>query len=129
MATNVGQELTAFSLMQEHSKLANGQNGYDSNLLDIFTKTAEVYERELKRVFGSLVNTVTKIDSVTGQAQRIRKNSRRREGHGQGYRGLIRVFCHRAFLYEAFQRAEYRPTGTDAGRPRSSAAGGQWRRK
>lgn len=84
MATNVGQELTAFSLMQEHSKLANGQNGYDSNLLDIFTKTAEVYERELKRVFGSLVNTVTKIDSVTGQAQRISYLPREYETEAKG---------------------------------------------
>ena len=84
MATNVGQELTAFSLMQGYSKLANGQNGYDPNLLDVFTKTAEVYERELKRVFGSLVNTVTKIDSVTGQAQRISYIPREYETEAKG---------------------------------------------
>ena len=84
MATNVGQELTAFSLMQEYSKLANGQNGYDPNLLDIFTKTAEVYERELKRVFGNLVNTVAKVDSVTGQAQRISYIPREYETEAKG---------------------------------------------
>lgn len=84
MATNVGQELTAFSLMQEYSKLANGQKGYDPKLLDVFTKTAEVYERELKRVFGSLVNTVTKIDSVTGQAQRISYLPREYETEAKG---------------------------------------------
>lgn len=84
MATNVGQELTAFSLNQESSKLANGQKGYDPKLLDVFTKTAEVYERELKRVFGSMVNTVTKIDSVTGQAQRISYLPREYETEAKG---------------------------------------------
>ncbi len=84
MATKVGQELTAFSLMQEYSKSASGQNIYDPQLLDIFTKTAEAYEKELKRVFGDLVNTVTRVDAITGQAQRISYIPREYETEAKG---------------------------------------------
>ncbi len=84
MASKIGQELTAFSLMQELSKSASGQDIYDPQRLDIFTKTAEVYERELKRVLGDQVNTVTKIDRVTGQAQRISYVPRSYEAEARG---------------------------------------------
>ena len=84
MASRIGQELTAFSLMQELSKSASGQNIYDPQRLDIFTKTAEVYEKELKRVLGDMVNTVTKIDSITGQAQRISYVPRTYEAEARG---------------------------------------------
>ena len=68
MATKVGQELVEFSFSQEKTDLGNGVFGYDPKNLDRFTKTVEAYERELKRVFGSLVTTVSQIDQATGQA-------------------------------------------------------------
>lgn len=70
MATKVGQELIEFSFSQEKTNLGNGVLGYDPKNLDRFTKTVEAYERELKRVFGSLVTTVSQIDQATGQAVR-----------------------------------------------------------
>jgi len=70
MATKVGQELVEFSFSQEKTDLGNGVLGYDPKNLDRFTKTVEAYERELKRVFGSLVTTVAQIDQATGQAVR-----------------------------------------------------------
>lgn len=68
MATKIGQELVEFSFEQEKTRLDDGTLGYDSKNLDMFTKKVEAYERELKRVFGSLVTTVSQIDQVTGQA-------------------------------------------------------------
>ena len=68
MATKIGQELVEFSFNQAETKLSNGTLGYDPKNLDLFTKKVEAYERELKRVFGSLVTTVSQIDQVTGQA-------------------------------------------------------------
>lgn len=68
MATKVGQELVEFSFNQAKTDLGNGVYGFDPKNLDLFTKTVETYERELKRVFGSLVTTVSQIDQATGQA-------------------------------------------------------------
>ena len=68
MATKIGQELVEFSFSQAETKLSDGSLGYDPKNLDNFTKKVEAYERELKRVFGSLVTTVSQIDQVTGQA-------------------------------------------------------------
>ena len=70
MAVTTGQALTAFSFMQEGSKNASGQQIYDVESLDMFVKTAEVYERELKRVFGEIITTKNEIDKVTGQMRR-----------------------------------------------------------
>lgn len=70
MATKVGQELVEFSFNQAKTNLGNGSYGFDPKNLDLFTKTVETYERELKRVFGSLVTTVSQIDQATGQAIR-----------------------------------------------------------
>lgn len=70
MATKVGQELVEFSFNQAKTDLGNGVYGFDPKNLDNFTKTIETYEREFKRVFGSLVTTVAQIDQVTGQAVR-----------------------------------------------------------
>lgn len=70
MATKIGQELTALGFNQEMTKLASGQMGYDTKGLDLFVKTAEAYERELKRVFGSIVTTISEIDKITGQGKR-----------------------------------------------------------
>lgn len=70
MATKIGQELTALEFNQEMTKLASGQMGYDTQGLDLFVKTAEAYEKELKRVFGSIVTTISEIDKVTGQGRR-----------------------------------------------------------
>lgn len=66
MSTTVGQELTALSLLQK----ADSSGAYDPQTLDLFVKSAEAYEREIKRVFGSVVRTVKEIDAVTGQAIR-----------------------------------------------------------
>ena len=68
MATKIGQELVEFTFGQEKTDLGGGVYGYDPKNLDRFTKTVEAYERELKRVFGSLVTTVSQIDQATGQA-------------------------------------------------------------
>lgn len=68
MATKIGQELVEFSFNQAETKLSDGTLGFDSKNLDLFTKKVEAYERELKRVFGSIVTTVSQIDQVTGQA-------------------------------------------------------------
>lgn len=66
MSTTVGQKLTALSLLQK----ADSSGAYDPQTLDLFVKSAEAYEREIKRVFGSVVRTVKEIDAVTGQAIR-----------------------------------------------------------
>lgn len=70
MATKIGQELTALSFLQEQTRLADGSLGFDTATLDGFVKRAEAYERELKRVFGSIVTTVSEIDKLTGQMKR-----------------------------------------------------------
>lgn len=66
----VGQELIELGFAQERTQMAGGVLGYDPEKLDIFTKTFEAYEKELKRVFGSLVTTVSEIDDKTKQAVR-----------------------------------------------------------
>ena len=70
MATKIGQELTALSFLQGQTRLADGSLGFDTATLDGFVKRAEAYERELKRVFGSIVTTVSEIDKLTGQMKR-----------------------------------------------------------
>ena len=70
MATKIGQELTALSFLQKQTGLADGSLGFDTATLDGFVKRAEAYERELKRVFGSIVTTVSEIDKLTGQMKR-----------------------------------------------------------
>ena len=70
MATKIGQELTALSFLQGQTRLADGNLGFDTATLDGFVKRAEAYERELKRVFGSIVTTVSEIDKLTGQMKR-----------------------------------------------------------
>ena len=70
MATKIGQELVEFTFGQEQTTMANGQRGFDPAQLDSFTKAVEAYEREFKRVFGSLVTTMNTIDQQTGQAIR-----------------------------------------------------------
>lgn len=70
MATRIGQELVEFSFEQAQSRLDDGTLGFDPKSIDRFVKTFEVYEREFKRVFGSLVTTVSQIDQATGQAVR-----------------------------------------------------------
>lgn len=84
MATKVGQELSAFIFAQSPSMLANGQRGFDFANLDLFVKTAEAYERELKRCFGEIVTTVSKIDEATGQVKRISFIPREYEAQANG---------------------------------------------
>lgn len=91
MATKVGQELSAFTFAQSPSMLANGQRGFDFANLDLFVKTAEAYEKELKRCFGEIVTTVTKIDEVTGQVKRISFIPREYEAQASGVIDAVRV--------------------------------------
>lgn len=70
MATKIGQELVEFTFGQEQTAMAGGVKGFDPAKLDSFTKAVEAYEREFKRVFGSLVTTMNTIDQQTGQAVR-----------------------------------------------------------
>lgn len=67
MATRLGQELSSVTLSQNPT----GQGGtYNPQAIDLTTKIIEHYERELKRVFGSLLTTVSEIDNQTGQAMK-----------------------------------------------------------
>lgn len=91
MATKVGQELSAFTFAQSPSMLANGQRGFDFANLDLFVKTAEAYEKELKRCFGEIVTTVSKIDEVTGQAKRISFIPREYEAQAKGVIDAVRA--------------------------------------
>lgn len=63
MATNLGQELSSVTFSQKPSS----QGSFDSQAIGLTTKLIEHYDRELKRVFGSLLTTVSEIDSQTGQ--------------------------------------------------------------
>lgn len=89
MATKIGQELVEFSFNQAETKLSDGTLGFDSKNLDIFTKKVEAYERELKRVFGSLVTTVSQIDQVTGQAVSKMYLPKRYEAEALGVRRAV----------------------------------------
>ena len=89
MATKIGQELVEFSFSQEKTDLGNGVLGYDPKNLDRFTKTVEAYERELKRVFGSLVTTVSQIDQTTGQAVRRMYLPKQYEKEALGVRSAV----------------------------------------
>ena len=91
MATKVGQELSAFTFAQSPSMLANGQRGFDFANLDLFVKTAEAYEKELKRCFGEIVTTVTKIDEVTGQDKHISFIPREYEAQARGVIDAVRA--------------------------------------
>jgi len=84
MAVTTGQALTAFSFMQEGSKDASGQKIYNVESLGMFVKTAEVYERELKRVFGEIITTKNEIDKVTGQMSRTLYIPKERTAEAQG---------------------------------------------
>lgn len=84
MAVNIGQELTAISFMQEKSAGANGQQIFDVERLGMFVKTAEAYERELKRVLGEVITTKNEIDKVTGQMSRTLYIPRERLSEAQG---------------------------------------------
>lgn len=66
MATKIGQELVEFTFSQA-SRDINGVKGYSTADLDRFVKTFEAYEREFKRVFGSMVTTVSEFNAKTGQ--------------------------------------------------------------
>ena len=55
MATKIGQELVEFTFGLEKTDMGNGLRGFDPKNLDRFTKAVEAYEREFKRVFGSMV--------------------------------------------------------------------------
>lgn len=89
MATKIGQELVEFTFGQEKTDLGNGVLGYDPKNLDRFTKAVETYERELKRVFGSLVTTVSQIDQATGQAMRKIYLPRTYEQEALGVRSAV----------------------------------------
>lgn len=68
MATKIGQELVEFTFGLEKTDMGDGLKGFDPKNLDRFTKAVEVYERELKRVFGNMVSTTSEIVQATGQA-------------------------------------------------------------
>lgn len=68
MATKIGQELVEFTFGLEKTDMGNGLKGFDPKNLDRFTKAVEAYEREFKRVFGSMVSTTSEIIQSTGQA-------------------------------------------------------------
>jgi hypothetical protein len=61
--TRLGEELSSVTLSQRPS----GQGAYNPQSIDMTAKVIEHYERELKRVFGSLMTTVAEIDNQTGQ--------------------------------------------------------------
>ena len=91
MATKIGQELVEFNFEQEQTLMNNGQRGFDPAKLDTFTKAVEVYEREFKRVFGSLVTTVSQINEQTGQAIRKIFIPREYGQQGIGVRNAVRL--------------------------------------
>lgn len=68
MATKIGQELVEFTFGLEKTDMGDGLKGFDPKNLDRFTKAVEVYEREMKRVFGNMVSTTSEIIQSTGQA-------------------------------------------------------------
>ena len=68
MATKIGQELVEFTFGLEKTDMGDGLKGFDPKNLDRFTKAVEVYERELKRVFGNMISTTSEIVQSTGQA-------------------------------------------------------------
>lgn len=81
--TRLGEELSSVTLSQKPT----GQGGtYNPQAIDLTTKIIEHYERELKRVFGSLLTTVSEIDNQTGQAM---KRFFVPKDYGQQLRGVI----------------------------------------